>query len=70
MSADADPVAAYLTSLEDTRLGAVGEMGFTLEDFKTYIAGLRKVIVCGVATDVWSPTGDSVCVTRGSPVLY
>jgi hypothetical protein len=26
-SADSDPVAAYLTYLEDKRLGAVGEMG-------------------------------------------
>jgi hypothetical protein len=35
-------MAAYLTYLEDKRLGAVGEMGFSLEDFKAYIAGLRK----------------------------
>jgi hypothetical protein len=41
-SADSDPVATYLTYLEDKRLGAVGEMEFTLDDFKAYIAGLRK----------------------------
>jgi hypothetical protein len=35
-------VAAYLTYLEDKRFGAVGDRGFALEDFKTYIAGLRK----------------------------
>jgi hypothetical protein len=40
-SADTDPVAAYPTYLEDKRLGAVGDMGFTLEDFKAHIAGLR-----------------------------
>jgi len=39
--ADADPVAEYLTYLADVRGGAVGDMGFTLEDFKAYIAGLR-----------------------------
>jgi hypothetical protein len=28
--------------LADVRGGMVGDMGFTLDDFKTYIAGLRK----------------------------
>jgi hypothetical protein len=41
-SADSDPVSAYLTYLEDKRLGAVGEMGSTLENFKRYISGSRK----------------------------
>ena len=39
--ADADPMAEYLTYLADVRGGAVGDMGFTLEDFTRYIAGLR-----------------------------
>jgi hypothetical protein len=42
MPANADPMAEYLTYLADVRGGAVGDMGFTLEDFKRYIAGLRK----------------------------
>jgi hypothetical protein len=42
MPGDADPMAEYLTYLADVRGGAVGDMGFTLEDFKRYIAGLRK----------------------------
>ena len=39
MPADTDPMAASLTYLEDVRLGGVGDMGFTLDDFKRYIAG-------------------------------
>jgi hypothetical protein len=42
MQADADAVAVYLTYLLDVRGGMVGDMWFTLDDFKTYIAGLRK----------------------------
>jgi hypothetical protein len=42
MPADADPMAAYLTYLADVRYGAVGNMNFTLADFKTYIGGFRK----------------------------
>jgi hypothetical protein len=42
MQADADAVAVYLTYLLDVRVGMVGDMWFTLDDFKTYIAGLRK----------------------------
>lgn len=42
MSANASPVTAYRTYLRDVRGGMVGDMGFTLDDFKTYIAGLRK----------------------------
>jgi hypothetical protein len=38
MPAAADPLTAYLTCLEDVRLGGVGDMGFSLEDFKRYIA--------------------------------
>jgi hypothetical protein len=42
MSANANPVTAYRAYLRDLRGGMVGDMGFTLDDFKTYIAGLRK----------------------------
>ena len=42
MYADADPMAEYLTYLSHVRIGVVWDMGFSLEDFKTYIAGLRK----------------------------
>jgi hypothetical protein len=35
-------MAAYLTYLADVTGGAVGNMGFTLEDFKAYIAELRQ----------------------------
>jgi hypothetical protein len=34
----ADPMAEYLTYLDCVRAGAVDDMGFTLEDFKRYIA--------------------------------
>lgn len=40
MPADADPMTEYLSYLADMRGGAVGDMGFTLEDFNRYIAGL------------------------------
>ena len=42
MPTNAVPVTEYLTYLADVRAGAVGDMGFTLEDFKRYIAGLLK----------------------------
>jgi hypothetical protein len=42
ISPDANPATAYRTYLRDVRGGMVGDMGFTLDDFKTYIAGLRK----------------------------
>jgi hypothetical protein len=42
MSANADPVTAYRTCLRDVRGGIVGDMGFSLADFKTFIAGLEK----------------------------
>ena len=45
MSPDADPVTAYRTYLADVRGGMVGDMGFTVDDFNTYIAGLRKRVV-------------------------
>jgi hypothetical protein len=35
-------MAAYLTYLADVTGGAVGNMHFTLEDFKTYIAGFAE----------------------------
>ena len=45
MSPYADPVTAYRTYLADVRGGMVGDMGFTVDDFNTYIAGLRKRVV-------------------------
>ena len=42
MSTNADPMAEFLTYLSHVRGAAVGDMGFTLDDFKRYIAGLRK----------------------------
>jgi hypothetical protein len=42
LSAGSNPMAAYLTYLADVTGGAVGNMHFTLDDFKTYIAGLRQ----------------------------
>jgi hypothetical protein len=42
MSANAKPVTAYRAYLCDVRGGMVGDMGFTLDDFKSYIAGLRN----------------------------
>jgi hypothetical protein len=37
---DADPMAEYLSYLADERASAVGDMAFTVEDFKRYFAGL------------------------------
>ena len=42
MSPDADPTTEYRAYLAHVQGGMVGDMGFTLDDFKTYIAGLRK----------------------------
>jgi hypothetical protein len=41
-SANADPITEYRTYLSDVRGGMVGDMGFSLADFETYIAGLSK----------------------------
>jgi hypothetical protein len=38
----ANPVTAYRAYLRDGQGGTVGDMGFTVDDFKTYIAGMRK----------------------------
>jgi hypothetical protein len=38
----ADPMAEFLTYLSHVRGAAVRDMEFTLDDFKRYIAGLRK----------------------------
>jgi hypothetical protein len=42
LTADADPVAAYLTYREDVRIGFVVDMGLSLEDFRQHIAQLRE----------------------------
>ena len=42
MSPNANPVTEYRTYLSDVRGGMVGDMGFSLADFETYIAGLPK----------------------------
>lgn len=42
VSADSDPVAAWLIYREHVRLGAVGDIGLSLEDFRQHIAQLRK----------------------------
>ena len=42
LSAESDPIAACLTYLADVTGGTVGNMHFTLEDFKTYIAGFAE----------------------------
>jgi hypothetical protein len=42
MSPNADPATEYRAYLSNVRGGMVGDMRFTLDDFKTYIAGLRK----------------------------
>jgi hypothetical protein len=42
ISAKTNPVTAYRTYLGDVRGGMVGDMGFTLDDFRTCIGGLRK----------------------------
>ena len=41
MPATADCVAEYLTYLAEFDSGAVGDMGFMLEDFRRYIEGRR-----------------------------
>jgi hypothetical protein len=40
--ADADPEAEYKAYMANVIVGTVKDMGFTLEDFKRYIEGLRK----------------------------
>jgi hypothetical protein len=42
----------YLTYLAEVRAGAVGDMGFRLEDFKRYIARLRKIRAVKIADDL------------------
>jgi hypothetical protein len=42
LTADADPVAAYLTYREDVRNGFMVDMGLSLEDFRQHIAQLRE----------------------------
>jgi hypothetical protein len=42
MSAKTNPVTAYRTYLRDVQGGMVGDMGFSVADFETYIAGLWK----------------------------
>jgi hypothetical protein len=41
--ADADPAFEYQAYLECVRLGTVEHLLFSLDDFKDYIAGLRKI---------------------------
>jgi hypothetical protein len=42
ISPNVDPITEYRTCLSDVRGGMVGDMGFTLDDFKSDIARLRK----------------------------
>jgi hypothetical protein len=42
LSAESDPMAAYLTYLADVTGGAVGNMGFTVADFREHINGLKQ----------------------------
>ena len=42
LTADTDPVAAYMTYREEVGLGYVREMHFGLIDFERYIASLRE----------------------------
>ena len=42
LSAESDPMAAYLTYLADVTGGAVGNMGFTVDDFREHINGLKQ----------------------------
>ena len=42
LTADADPLDAYLTYREYVQLGRVHGMGFTLADFRKYIASLDR----------------------------
>src|ERR1700736_5956632 len=51
-SADSDPMAAYLTYLEDKRLGAVGEMGSRLRISRRTSPG------CGSGDSAPAPPGD------------
>jgi hypothetical protein len=41
-SADTESGGSVSDYLEDKRLGAVGDTGFSLEEFKTYISGLKQ----------------------------
>ena len=36
LTPDPDPVAAYLTYLDEVHAGAVGDCGFTLADFRAH----------------------------------
>ncbi len=42
LTPDTDPLDAYLNYRENVRLGRVREMGFTLTDFRDYIASLYR----------------------------
>ena len=42
LTADADPLDAYLTCREYAQLGRVRDMGFTLTDFREYIVSLDR----------------------------
>jgi hypothetical protein len=42
MSPNAEPLTEYLAYLSDVQKGAVEPMGFTVQDFEAYIAGLRN----------------------------
>jgi hypothetical protein len=64
MSADTDPMAAYLTYLADVTGGAVGNMGFTADDFESQISELRKRLRWAAATRVFETRIPSACPTR------
>jgi hypothetical protein len=42
LSADSDPREAFLTYVDEKHTGAIGDMGFTFQNFKDYIAELRR----------------------------
>jgi hypothetical protein len=42
MSPNADPVEEYLTYMSHVAEGGVGDMCFSVADFETYVARLRK----------------------------
>ena len=42
LSADSDPREAFLTYVDAKHAGAIGDMKFTLQDFREHIARLRK----------------------------
>jgi hypothetical protein len=42
ISADSDPMVEYLTYLAYVQDGLVSDMGFTLKDFRRYIAELPR----------------------------